>query len=44
MNVNEAQEYVRIVAGLPGPWEPFKRDTAYLATAATEGTGGVFSQ
>ena len=29
---------------LPGPREPFKRYTAYLATEATEKTGGVFSQ
>ena len=32
---------------LPGPREPFKRETGPgldLATWATEGTGGVFSQ
>ena len=29
---------------LPVPREPFKRETAYLATRATEGTGEVFSQ
>ena len=29
---------------LPGPREPFKRDIAYLAPGATEGTDGVFSQ
>ena len=28
---------------LPGPREPFKRDTASLATWAIEGTGGVFN-
>ena len=27
-----------------GPQEPFKRETAYLATGATEKTGGVLSQ
>ena len=32
------------VCRLPVPRESFKRDTAYLAAAATEGTGGVFSQ
>ena len=29
---------------LPGPREPFKRDTVYLAPGATEGGGEVFSQ
>ena len=29
---------------LPGPRELFKRDTAHLATWATEGTGGDFGQ
>ena len=26
---------------LPGPREPFKRDTLYLTSEATEGAGGV---
>ena len=28
---------------LPGPWEPFKRDTVDLAPGATERAGGVWS-
>ena len=36
---------LRVTRGcLPGPREPFKRETAGLADGATEGTGGVFSQ
>ena len=35
----------RVVSNiLAGPWEPFKREVAYLADGATEGTGRVFSQ
>ena len=29
---------------IPGLRDPLKRETVYLATWATEGTGGVFSQ
>ena len=29
---------------LPGPREPFERDTVYLAPGATDGAGGVFRQ
>ena len=32
------------IISLPRPPEPFKRETAYLITGTTEGTGGVFSQ
>ena len=29
---------------LPGPREPFQRDTVYLEPRATDGVGGYFSQ